>query len=58
MRPYLSVSVDRWLGVREKYCFDWKFKIVYDEANRLYVTRTTKGAFSWPEFGRAKFAQC
>jgi len=56
MRPYLSVSVDRWLGVREKYCFDWKFKIVYDEANRLYVTRTTKGTFSWPEFGRAKFA--
>ena len=24
-----------WFGVREKYCSDWKFTIVYDQANML-----------------------
>ena len=26
-----------WFGVREKCCSGWKFKIVYDQANRLHV---------------------
>jgi len=26
-------------GVREKYCSDWKFTIVYDQANRLIISQ-------------------